>query len=451
MLNSGQDRTSIKQVLGILLLIVSVSLMAFIPKQSDFAIIFSSAIIAFIGYSYVSLINRPSLKSIFFSGILIRVILLFAFPNLSDDIYRFVWDGQLTGQGMNPYGYLPSEIRDIDQGSYWQMLFEQMNSPEYYTIYPPFTQLVFYISTWAGEHIWWSSFIVKVCFFIAEVFTFIGLVKILEHYNVQSKEKVDASVVSIYFLNPLILIEGLGNLHFEILMVCFLVWAMYYSFVKEHIFKAALFLVLSIAAKLLPLMFLPFYLFSLSGRKRVEFFSYGFILMLLAFLPIGLGLDFANFGSSIDLYFQKFEFNAGLYYILRFLGKIWSGYNLIHYIGPMLGISAVVLIVRKATRATYTIESFVHFAFYSFCTYLLLATTVHPWYLTIPILLSVFVKWRFALLWSFLIFLSYINYSYEPYWENLWIVAIEYTAVMAFLFYEFKAFGFMDKNVLSVN
>lgn len=448
MLNLRPSVISTKQVLGILTLIVSVTALSFLPEQSDFPIIITSATIAFVAYYYIGIANRPSIKHIFIAGILIRIVLLFAFPNLSDDIYRFVWDGQLTAKGMNPYGYLPSALTDMDQSPYWQMLYAEMNSPEYYTIYPPFTQLIFYLSTWAGEQIWWSSFIVKICFLIAEVFTFIGLLKIIEYYNTQ-RTKLDTGVIALYFLNPLILIEGIGNLHFEILMVCFVVWAIYYSFVREHLFVAALLFVLSIATKLLPLMFLPFFLFHLTGKRRILFFSYGFVLMIIAFLPIGLGLDFAKFGSSIDLYFQKFEFNAGIYYILRFLGRLWSGYNLIHYVGPLLGVTAVVLIMKKAYRSLYTIESFIQFAFFSFCTYLFLATTVHPWYLTIPILLSVFIQWRFALLWSFLIMLSYINYSYPMYYENLWIVAMEYLLVMTMLYYELNGKRNIQNKIVS--
>ena len=72
-------------------------------------------------------------------GIACRFILLFAFPFLSDDLYRFIWDGRLWQQGINPFNYLPTyfmlegnQVEGLDQA-----LFEQLNSPEYFTIYPP--------------------------------------------------------------------------------------------------------------------------------------------------------------------------------------------------------------------------------------------------------------------------------------------------------------------------
>jgi hypothetical protein len=418
-------------IISAVVLSVATFYIAFVPKQSDFFDIIIAGGIAFGGYAYLSFYSNTKVRQIFGLGLIIRFGLLFAFPNLSDDIYRFVWDGQLSANGLNPYGYLPSDIISNMDSSFWQELFSNMNSPNYYTIYPPFTQLIFFSSTWIGENVWGSSFIIKVCFLIAEIFTFFGIVRLLESL------KKNTSLSAIYFLNPLILVEGLGNLHFEIIMVSFLVWAIFYTIIKEKIAIGSLLFSLSIASKLLPLMFLPYFLFKLTGTKRIKFFGLGIAFMLFTFLPIIIGLDFGNFGSSIDLYFQKFEFNASIYYLMRYIGQLWSGYNLIHYIGPLLGVFAVLLIIRKAYfSSTNSLQQFLDFAFFSFCSYLLLATTVHPWYLIIPVMLSVFVKFRFVIIWSFLIMLSYINYSYDPYSENLWVVALEYGLVFGMIGYE---------------
>ena len=41
------------------------------------------------------------------TGILLRVVLIPMFPNWSDDIYRFLWDGYLWNAGINPFDHLP--------------------------------------------------------------------------------------------------------------------------------------------------------------------------------------------------------------------------------------------------------------------------------------------------------------------------------------------------------
>ena len=42
-------------------------------------------------------------KQILGAAIGIRVLMLFFIPNLSDDIYRFIWDGNLFKMGVNPF------------------------------------------------------------------------------------------------------------------------------------------------------------------------------------------------------------------------------------------------------------------------------------------------------------------------------------------------------------
>ncbi len=61
---------------------------------------------------------------------------------------------------------------------------------------------------------------------------------------------------------------------------------------------------------------------------------------------------------------------------------------------------------------------------WSLTIYLSLATIVHPWYITTVVALSIFTNYRFPLLWSALIVMTYINYSYAAYFENLWVVAV---------------------------
>ena len=421
------------QGISIVGLILATLYLGYVPEQSDFYKILPAASIGFASYFFLIKNKLSGIKLVFWIGFFVRAALLFSFPNLSDDIYRFIWDGELTAQGLNPYGYLPSELVKAQHPGLSMELFDRMNSPDYYTIYPPLTQLIFYISTWFNDSIFVSSFIIKAIFLVAEIFTFRGILAILNALN------LDERLSAIYFLNPLIIVEGIGNLHFEIIMIPFLIWSLYHIFVKSNLFLGALLFALSIATKLLPLMFLPFFLFGLESKARLRFFLFGFGFTVLAFLPIAFGLDLQNFASSIDLYFQKFEFNGSIYYVLRYLGKLISGYNLIFYIGPILGLISLGLIVRKAyLQHSYSLASFIEFAFYSFVVYLFLATTIHPWYLCIPILLSVFVRWRFALLWSLLILFTYINYMNPVYAENLGIVALEYVLVFGCLIYEHK-------------
>lgn len=76
----------------------------------------------------------------------LRLLLIGAEPVLSDDFYRYFFDGQLVGKGLNPYAALPGDWFTngiLEKNVYWEILLDKMNSPNYYSVYPPLHQLFF--------------------------------------------------------------------------------------------------------------------------------------------------------------------------------------------------------------------------------------------------------------------------------------------------------------------
>ncbi len=74
-------------------------------------------------------------------AVCVRLCLLPSGRYLSDDAYRYHWDGKVLGQGINPYKYAPEDpeldslrVHEIDK---------LVNHPEYHTVYPPLAQLFF--------------------------------------------------------------------------------------------------------------------------------------------------------------------------------------------------------------------------------------------------------------------------------------------------------------------
>ncbi|MEM9836222.1 MAG: glycosyltransferase 87 family protein [Bacteroidota bacterium] len=380
-------------------------------------------------------------------GILIRLILVFAFPLLSDDLYRFLWDGYLLNAGITPFAELPAYYVENVVGvpGLSPALFQQLNSPEYYTIYPPLAQLSFYLATLiAGDNWWLGSVLMKLILFATEIGTLWLLWRMLP------KWKLPRWQLLLYWLNPLIIIEIVGNLHFEGMMVFFLLLALYFL-QRQRIITAALAFAASVAAKLLPLMLLPFLIVRLWRRESsrpfwVFSFTFG-ITVLLLFVPL-ISLDvIENFGSSLDLYFRKFEFNASIYYLFRAYGYYEIGWNQIARFGPLLGkMAAIFILIIAAIEGSWNRKRYVRLSdiylslpkwwMFAFTVYLLFATTVHPWYLSVPILMSVFGRWRYPIVWSFFIVLTYASYTSVPYRENYYLVGLEYVAVVAYLLWE---------------
>jgi hypothetical protein len=70
--------------------------------------------------------------------------------------------------------------------------------------------------------------------------------------------------------------------------------------------------------------------------------------------------------------------------------------------------------------------------------YFILGTTVHPWYITTIVAFASLTHWRYPVIWSFMIFLTYINYRMPEFREDLVIVFVEYAVVCIFAFVELK-------------
>lgn len=89
--------------------------------------------------------RRAWLGAIFGFAVLFNLVLLPSWPSLSDDMFRYVWDGRVQAAGINPYRY-PSnapQLVDLRDKSIWQ----SMNRKDAVTIYPPFAEMIF-AATW---------------------------------------------------------------------------------------------------------------------------------------------------------------------------------------------------------------------------------------------------------------------------------------------------------------
>lgn len=362
-------------------------------------------------------------------GLLLRVLALLSLPNLSDDFYRFIWDGRILSSGNNPFQYLPSEfLRQDIAANVNAELFYQLNSPEYFTVYPPLVQFIFLTATSLFPNdVYGSILVMKIFAFAAEAGLLMVLVRILR------KLKVSMRYVAIYALNPLVIIEGVGNLHHEGIMLFFLCLAIYMLMKSKYISSAVLWS-MAVATKLLPLIYLPLLLRRMGKKVLLHYFLVMAIVLGLLFLPLVEGL-LSGMGESISLYFQKFEFNASIYYIVREMGYIVKGYNIIESAGPYLGLTVFVLVVIFSLNRSREVNLFTGMT-WVFVIFLSFSTTVHPWYIISLIAFSVFTGYLFPLAWSLLIFFTYAGYNETGYDEPGAIVIIEYAVVYALMLFE---------------
>ncbi|MBF9254181.1 DUF2029 domain-containing protein [Pontibacter sp. 172403-2] len=368
------------------------------------------------------------------AAILFRLLLLFAVPALSDDYFRFVWDGRLLAAGSNPYLYLPSQLLEphiMQISGITQELYQHLNSQDYYSVYPPVAQAVGWlaIKLFPGNLVG-NVVIIRLVLLLADAGNILLLRLLLRKMALPEKH------VLLYALNPLVIIELIGNLHFEALMIFFLLLALLQLFYLR-LLPAGLAFGLAVGVKLLPLLFLPLVLRRLGLQRFMIFGTIMLATVVAVFYPLVSTEVLRHILKSVNLYFQKFEFNASLYYVLRWLGFRLAGFNLIMVIGPLL--SAVTLgavLSMAAVKRLGSTRRLMGYMAAALAVYLFLATTVHPWYITTLLALTVVSHFRFAVVWSGLAILSYAAYQTPAYQENLLLVAIEYSIVFVWLLIE---------------
>jgi hypothetical protein len=102
---------------------------------------------------------RPSNSTLMIAigfAVLFRVSILFTPPYLSDDIYRYIWDGRVQAAGINPYRYIPAapELTQLRDAT----IYPKINRRDYaHTIYPPVAQVVFLLTTRISESVVWMK------------------------------------------------------------------------------------------------------------------------------------------------------------------------------------------------------------------------------------------------------------------------------------------------------
>ena len=384
-------------------------------------------------------------------GILFRLVFWAAMPNLSQDFYRFIWDGQMIINGFNPYLLRPDQAGPeiLQRIPHAQELVQGMGelSARNFSNYPPLNQLPFAMAAWIGGNSLLSQVIVLRVFYVAaDLGAFYFGRKVLQQLN------VSPHMIFWYFLNPLVIIELSGNLHSEGFMISLFIMALYYIFAKKSA-VGAIFYALSIAVKLIPLMFLPLFLSHFKIKRAIGFYTVIGVVLLLCMIPFYTPEMVQNFGTTMGLWFSNFEFNAGMYNGLKYIGlqleeKPWEMIKTYGKLVPviMLVIVFFTTILRKNSQTPVLMTSMLLIL----TSYFLLSATVHPWYIIFLVFLTLGTPYRYPIFWSAVIMLSYSAYVQEETEEQLGLIFLEYLIVFGMLIYEFFRFNreklFFSKN-----
>jgi len=344
-----------------------------------------------------------------------RLLFYWELPLLSDDFYRFIWDGRLLLDGVNPIGKIPLKTDVLVPNA--ALLLDNMNSPNYPSVYPPIHQLGM---TFGAMFNGLSAQVngMRVFIFLFETSGFIYFLR---------RSANELKWYLFYLVNPLIIIEGTGNVHFEAALLP-LVAIGVHQIKSSQVWLAGLSMAGAVLIKLNPLMLIPAFW---TQVKSMRFIIFNALVIFIGFLPFLSGvIDSLN---GIDLFFRSFEFNASIYYLVVELGEWLIGYNPISTVGPVLALISLTLILL----ISFGKDDLQDKILFVYLVFLLFSSTVHPWYI-IPVVFFALSAQRLSIsLWSFTVFFSYTHYLdvLEP--KYPWLIA-EYLSLLIVIIYEWR-------------
>ena len=426
--------------------------------------------LAVAGVAYPFAVRLAPRRAAFATGLLLRVSAVLAFPLLSDDVYRFLWDGALWWAGLHPLDAVPEALAAGAAGSDGEAfvdahrgLLAAMNSPRYYTVYPPLAQAVFAAAAALSAKAYGGSVALKAVLLVGEL----GAYALLRRLG---PTRGGPSPATLYWLHPLPIVELVGNAHFEGLALLGLLAALYLlrenppsgpsvaparpgvertrgRLAPPRLIAAGMALGGGALVKLVPLLAAPALGLWALWRNRaalggggVDRRALGGFALLAAATTATLALGFAGFfagadvrgfGASLDLYFRSFEFNGSLYVLARAAGEAYRGWNWIAVVGPSLAVAGALAVLAISAARAWRGLDLAETLLWCFAAYLACATTVHPWYFTYLVGLGALTRYRWPLVLGFAGFLSYLAYGTPDTQVPSWATALEYGPVIA--------------------
>ncbi len=426
-----------------LIFLISIFAINFEDDRTNFgyiAIFYSLSFASYLALYFQK--NIISFKTFVLISLIAQALSIWNQPNLSIDFYRFIWDGEITLAGINPFDFKPNELIHYDfvqSSHYLKEVYAGIGelSQSHYSVYPPINQFYFIVASLFTDSLIINTIILKLLIVLTEILGAVFLIKTLKLL------KINASRIWFLFLNPLWIIECTGNTHFEGVMISFLFIAFFFLVQKKEKL-GSIFFAVAVQIKLVPLLLLPFFLQFLGWKKAIVLYALTiFIVFTLGLLQLN-GSNIHNFIDSLRLYFEAFEFNSfALYYYIQY-GYWDTGWNLTKVYAPRLSAIALMIIVSlslygaKFKLETFDWEKLFKRMTIAFFVYLILSSTLHPWYIIPLMALSLFTNYTFPLIWSFFIFFSYVFYQFENnnVMEVRMVSVIEYTMVIGVFIYE---------------
>jgi alpha-1,6-mannosyltransferase len=361
----------------------------------------------------LSKIQTISVLLIFF---LIKIFFISVEPIGSDDYYRYLWDGKVQANGINPYIYAPDDHTLIPLHS--ELLPEKVSYPKIRTIYFPVSQFLFTLAYIASGE---NATGLKIILLFAELLLLISLYYLFKRFSIELK------YILVYAVLPLVFFQFFIDAHVDLTGAALMIASVTLYFYDKK-FLSYILLGLSISVKPTGLLLIPF-LFQNEQKvlNKLKLVFIPIFVFILTFLPY---VFTATPYESIINFTAKWTFNGMIYNIL----DIFLSNNLT--IRLICGILFLIVFIFLFLSKISSLKKI----YLSLFLLMIFSPVVHPWYLIwFAVLLPVIRSYSgFYLVTAIsLSSITVVEFQTAGIWqENTLVLLAEYFPLILIFFYE---------------
>jgi len=189
--------------------------------------------------------SKSTLIIVLVFAALFRLAIIFSPPYLSDDIYRYIWDGRVQAAGINPYRYIPADeallkLRD-------ENIYPKINRRDYArTIYPPVAEGIYFLTTRLSESVTWM----KATMVAFEAVGMWAIIQLLASFGMPRGR------ILLYAWHPLGIWEFAGSGHVDAIAIAFIALALLTS-LKDSEVPTGVALACATLVKFFPIVLFP--------------------------------------------------------------------------------------------------------------------------------------------------------------------------------------------------